>query len=149
MRLQASTTVEASLLFPLLFLYCMVFLQFGLLFAAAEYTKSVGNAAVIAKRAQVQTDEENREALLEKLGSAGLGLEEPALSQELSGFAGIRKITVRLSGTYRLFYPSRVSVLTTGYLVEADRFVRNVDLIWELAGKVKEAEAFKEAWYGG
>ncbi len=148
MKPHGSTTVEAVMIFPLVFIYCMVFLQIALYFAAVEYAECAGNAGILMGEDTELSEGEISQKVSGILQAGALfdtDSHVQAGSERLAGLPGIR---IAIQGEYRLLYPMQVNVVSQGCCLRADHFIRNVDLIWETAGRLKGAGDLVKRWFG-
>ena len=137
------------MIFPLIFLFCLVFLQLALYFATLEYAEALCDGGLLmAADAQVQ-DGEIEQALYQRMSGNSLLSEDTSIQVKRSGFLMFSKIKVSLDGHCRLLFPMEVHVMANGYIEEKETFCRITDLLWECAGRMDELKNTVNQWFGG
>ena len=147
MKLKGTATVEAALIFPVIFLLLMVFLQYALYFMTCEHVQAACHEGILAGRAHVSdgTIRSHIENVLQHSLVSG-GAE---VSIRSSKWFMIPKRDIEVNGTFSLFYPMKIHVHVSGYGLRPVTFCQFTDLIWECAGTLREAGLLTGQWFGG
>ena len=147
MKLKGTATVEAAMIFPMIFLLLMVFLQYALYFMTCEHVQAACNEGILAGRAHV-SDEIVR-SHIENVLQHSLISDEAEVSIRSSKWFMIPKRDVEVYGVFSLFYPMKIHVHVSGYELRSITFCQLTDLIWECAGTLREAGLLTGQWFGG
>ncbi len=147
MKLKGTATVEAALIFPLIFLLLMVFLQYALYFLTLEHVQAACNEGIVAGRAQVP--DETIRAHIGQILKHSMVTREADITIQHGHWFMFPTREIRVQGTFSLFFPMEIDVCARGYGLEAEAFCRITDLIWECAGTLQEAGLLQGQWFGG
>lgn len=148
MKTEGSATVEAALIFPVIFIMLMAFMEFAIYFAVLEYSQSVCESGILMAKSKDASEGEIAQSMNERLEGIGL-VEEKKAWIEKKNYLAFSKIRASVSGSCRLIFPMKIEVTASAYQEDPPAFCRTVDLIWECADRLGEAKSFIDRWYGG
>ncbi len=146
MKLKGKFTVEAAIIFPVIFLLCIVYLELALYFMAVEYSKSICNQGLIVW--SHSSEEEALRFLEQRLEGQNFLANAKAETNEGKELFSSKR-TVEIEGVYTLLFPLTVRTSSSGYEENEAAFVRTTDLLWDLAGRVKNVRDFLAEWKSG
>lgn len=145
-RLPGSLTVEAVLLFPVIFLLFIAMLQCGLHLTYNIWGRSLGDQGVLLYQESMQNGEEPyqarervREYLERKLKRAGL--KEINVTVTEKNMLLYREITIKTEAQYPFFYKAKITNTVTGDY-RTPRKVR--DVMEVITEAVKRITGFSE-----
>lgn len=147
MRLKGTATVEAAMIFPLVFLLLMVFLQYALYLMTWEHVQAACNEGILAGRANVA--DETAAAHVEDVLKHSLAGRGTAVSVRQNRWLLIPVREIKAHCLFTLFFPMKIGVCVRGYEASPEEFSQITDLIWECAGTLKEAGILTGKWCGG
>lgn len=133
-------TVEAALLFPFVFLICILFMQYAMYFTSVEYVKSICNQGLIVWNTHGSSEGEEEDSIeqyLESRLSQSSFLQEDfdiQITQE--EYLVFTRMEISVAGSYRLLFPMDIRVSAEGYREEAAAFCTMTDLVWECAERM-------------
>ena len=144
-KVKGSMTIEAALIFPLIFGICMIFIQIACYFMTIVYVKTICSQSLLICNAEynqgsiynVPVYGKMERYMRESLENYSMIREVNDITAEKHNFLVCETITVNAEGSFEILYPMEFRVAAAGYMETPVKFCNTIDFVRDVVRVVQ------------
>ena len=135
---KGSMTIEAALIFPMIFVICLLFIQLALYLVTVENVKAVCNHGLAIGNYDNNAEQQITSYIEETLKENSFISAVSEVDVAEGSYLVMDTMKIRVHGTFEMLYPMEFDVSVKGFLESPLQFCNTTDLLVQSFMKLKD-----------